>query len=132
MTLLLGMLGNGRVNHAVHDEARLVNGIRKCILESRATLHRETWTPPKRRINIRGSTNTISAASCVPSATITPDEARLLAWPARPGDKPAFYRVLKLALLEWSNGAFDGGIAESWTELRARVAEATDVARSTR
>jgi len=53
----------------------------------------------------------------------------LLAWPARPGDKPAFYRVLKLALLEWSNGAFDGGIAESWTELRARVAEATDVAR---
>jgi hypothetical protein len=37
--------------------------------------------------------------------------------------------VLKLALPDWSNGAFDGRIAGSWTEFREQVAETIDVAR---
>jgi broad specificity phosphatase PhoE len=42
-------------------------------------------------------------------------------WQARPGDKPAFYRLLKLAIHQWAAASLPGPLPESWSAFRERI-----------
>jgi broad specificity phosphatase PhoE len=57
-------------------------------------------------------------------AAANPDDARVAAWRAEPAAKPAFYRLLKLAMLAWSAGELPGPLPETWADFMQRTTDA--------
>jgi len=49
------------------------------------------------------------------------DDARVAAWRAEPGSKPAFYRLLKLAMLAWAAEELPGPLPETWRAFMQRT-----------
>ena len=49
------------------------------------------------------------------------DDARVAAWRAEPGSKPAFYRLLKLAIPAWAADELPGPLPETWAEFTGRI-----------
>lgn len=52
------------------------------------------------------------------------DDPRVVAWRADPASKPAFYRLLKLAIPAWAADALPGPLPESWAGFMGRTAAA--------
>ena len=57
-------------------------------------------------------------------AVAHPDDARVAAWRAEPATKPAFYRLLKLAMLAWAAGELPGPLPETWGDFMRRTTDA--------
>ena len=55
-------------------------------------------------------------------AAAHPDDVRVVAWRAEPAAKPAFYRLLKLAMLAWAAGELPGPLPETWADFLQRGA----------
>lgn len=49
------------------------------------------------------------------------DDPRVAAWRADPASKPAFYRLLKLAMLAWAAGELPGPLPETWADFMQRT-----------
>ena len=49
------------------------------------------------------------------------DDPRVAAWRADPASKPAFYRLLKLAMLAWAAGELPGPLPETWADFMRRT-----------
>jgi len=52
------------------------------------------------------------------------DDPLVHAWRDDPASKPAFYRVLKLAMQAWAEDELPGPLPESWDEFVARIEDA--------
>jgi len=57
-------------------------------------------------------------------AAANEDDPQVLAWRADAGSKPAFYRLLKRAMLAWSRDELPGPLPESWSGFTGRIEEA--------